>query len=128
MDYLTVNLERGDEKRRVRIHTLVIEAFVGPRPGGLEACHGPGGSDDNSRPNLRWDTRRENMLDEVRHGTHHNAVKTHCKRNHEFTPENTRINPTSGSRQCRRCVYEGNKARILAKASAVLPGVAAEPG
>lgn len=32
-----------------------------------------------------------------------NAAKTHCIHGHEFTPENTYVNPSSGSRQCREC-------------------------
>lgn len=31
-----------------------------------------------------------------------NKSKTHCKRGHEFNPENTRINP-SGARVCKTC-------------------------
>jgi hypothetical protein len=31
----------------------------------------------------------------------HNREKTHCKRNHEFTPENTMV--TATGRQCRTC-------------------------
>lgn len=37
-------------------------------------------------------------------GHDYNGDKTHCKRGHEFTDENTYINPTSGGRQCRSCV------------------------
>lgn len=32
----------------------------------------------------------------------HNRDKTHCKRGHEFTPENT-IRTSAGNRQCREC-------------------------
>jgi late competence protein required for DNA uptake (superfamily II DNA/RNA helicase) len=32
----------------------------------------------------------------------HNRDKTHCKRGHEFTPENT-ISRSNGSRACRTC-------------------------
>lgn len=32
-----------------------------------------------------------------------NARKTHCKRGHEFTPENTYIQPKAGGRACRIC-------------------------
>jgi hypothetical protein len=53
------------------VHTLVLEAFVGPRPPGAEACHGPGGVDDNTPANLRWDSHDENMRDLVRAGKHH---------------------------------------------------------
>lgn len=30
------------------------------------------------------------------------AMQTHCKRGHEFTPENTRVK-TNGTRECRTC-------------------------
>lgn len=36
-------------------------------------------------------------------GLPHNKNKTHCKRGHEFTAENTYINPSSGGRQCLKC-------------------------
>lgn len=32
-----------------------------------------------------------------------NARKTHCKRGHEYTPENTHIDARSGARLCRAC-------------------------
>jgi hypothetical protein len=32
-----------------------------------------------------------------------NARKTHCKRGHEFTPENTYVKPGGGARACRVC-------------------------
>lgn len=54
----------------VRVHTLVLGAFVGPRPAGLEACHFDGIPTNNNIGNLRWDTRSANVLDSVRHGTH----------------------------------------------------------
>lgn len=38
-----------------------------------------------------------------------NAVKTHCKHGHEFTPENTRVT-ARGERECLRCRRERNAA------------------
>jgi hypothetical protein len=38
-----------------------------------------------------------------------NARKTHCKRNHEFTPENTFIG-SGGGRRCRTCMNAKSKA------------------
>lgn len=50
------------------IHRLVLEAYVGPCPKGMEACHKNGNPFDNRLSNLRWDTRSENQRDTVRHG------------------------------------------------------------
>jgi hypothetical protein len=52
------------------VHQLVLEAFVGPRPDGMESLHGLGGKLDNRYPeNLRWGTSSENHLDQYRDGT-----------------------------------------------------------
>jgi hypothetical protein len=69
---------------------------------GLEACHLNDVATDNRLDNLRWDTRSANKRDTVRNGLHSQARKTHCKRGHEFTAENTYIRP-DGARTCRRC-------------------------
>jgi hypothetical protein len=48
---------------------LVLEAFVSPRPYGMEACHSPclsEGRQDCRLSVLRWDTRRENARDKKR--------------------------------------------------------------
>lgn len=51
------------------VHKLVLLAFVGPAPDRHECCHNNGNPADNRLENLRWGTRRENILDAVRHGT-----------------------------------------------------------
>jgi hypothetical protein len=52
------------------VHHLVLEAFVGPRPEGMIACHGQGGSKDNSLQNLSWGTYKQNNgPDRERDGT-----------------------------------------------------------
>lgn len=55
---------------RTLIHVLVLEAFAGPRPQGMDACHNNGIKTDNRPENLRWDTRKENQADRRRHGTY----------------------------------------------------------
>src|SRR5690606_32157657 len=81
---------------------LVAAAFLGPRPEGSEVCHINGDPADNRVENLRYGSRSENVLDQVRHGVHNNARKTHCKNGHAFTPENT-MRRSEGGRRCRTC-------------------------
>ena len=87
------------------IHRLVLEAFVGPCPEGMEACHGEGGPADNRVENIRWDTRSENMKDIARHGRHVGANKTHCIRGHVLSEPN--LIPSqlrrNGGRTCLAC-------------------------
>jgi len=51
------------------VHTLVCEAFHGPRPDGYETAHNDGDPSNNSAQNLRWATRSENEADKIKHGT-----------------------------------------------------------
>jgi hypothetical protein len=52
------------------VHCLVLEAFVGPRPGpDYEACHNDGSKANNHLSNLRWDTISGNSADRWLHGT-----------------------------------------------------------
>lgn len=76
--YPHVNLSGRNRK----VHHLVLEAFAGSRPEGMEACHGPGGQTDNRLANLRWGSKSENNLDQVRAGTHNYSRRTHCPRLH----------------------------------------------
>jgi hypothetical protein len=97
-----VVLYRGAERRDALVHHLVLAAFVGARPDGLEGCHYDDDPTNNNLRNLRWDTRSANQLDSVRNGTHHWASRTHCAHGHEFSPENTYRYP-SGGRSCITC-------------------------
>jgi hypothetical protein len=50
------------------VHRLVLEAFVGPCPIGMECCHNDGDPTNNRLENLRWDTHRANGRDASLHG------------------------------------------------------------
>ncbi len=67
--YPQLALRRGDPKSKtVFVHRLVLEAFVGPRPPGMECRHLNDNPADNRLSNLAWGTRKENMADKVRNG------------------------------------------------------------
>jgi hypothetical protein len=83
------------------VHRLVLEAFVGACPVGMEACHGPQGVFDNSLGNLRWGTYNENALDTVRDGHHWATNRRTCPRDHALEAPN--LHPTEAAKGFRKC-------------------------
>ena len=77
--YLRVKLANNAGKQVDRkVHLLVLEAFVGPRPTPEhDACHGPTGARDNRLSNLRWGTKQENAEDRIAHGTQLRGEQIH---------------------------------------------------
>lgn len=49
-------------------HQLVLTAFIGQCPPGMECCHNDGNPAHNNILNLRWDTKKANAEDCIRHG------------------------------------------------------------
>ena len=74
--HLFVRLRRDGKYHTRYVHVLVLEAFVGPCPAGLEACHSPDRNPANNNvTNLRWDTHAANMRDRTEHGTGNEGEK-----------------------------------------------------
>lgn len=67
--YPTIDLKRSGARRTFTVHTLVLTAFVGPRPEGHECRHLNGDRADSRLTNLAWGTPTENDEDRRRHGT-----------------------------------------------------------
>lgn len=70
--YVYVCLCLSEQKRRerqVRVAGMVLEAFVGIRPEGMQTCHNDGDKQNNKLENLRWDTAKNNQKDRIKHGT-----------------------------------------------------------
>lgn len=86
------------------VHQMVALAFIGIRPDGYDTCHNDGNPSNNTPGNLRYDTRRNNLLDQFKHGTYTNGMKakTHCKRGHELAGDNISITK-DGYRVCLPC-------------------------
>lgn len=86
------------DKSKARAHRFAYELVVGPIPEELvldhlcsvRACVNP--------EHLEPVTHKVN----IQRGANRNREKTHCKRGHEFTPENTYMT-SAGGRGCRAC-------------------------
>lgn len=65
--YRLVVLRKDGKDHTRTVHKLVLLAFVGPAPDGLECRHLNGNEHDNRLANLRWGTRQENVADRMLH-------------------------------------------------------------
>lgn len=99
-----VTLTKDGVQKRHAVHQLVLLAFTGPCPDGMEVCHNDGNPENNCVGNLRYDTHAGNMRDMRIHGTDSSLNKTHCPRGHAYDEENTRL--YDGKRFCRQCAKE----------------------
>lgn len=105
---------------RYNVHRLVLEAFVGPRPDGMVACHYDDNPRNNHVSNLRWGSYSDNARDQVRNGGNWIANKTHCVNGHEFTPENT-ARREGGRRRCIACAREKSRDYEARRSAARIP-------
>jgi HNH endonuclease/NUMOD4 motif len=67
--YLRVSFWVDGKAKKVAVHILVAEAFLGPRPVGQVVRHRNGDHTINRLSNLRYGTPVENAADMVEHGT-----------------------------------------------------------
>lgn len=64
---VTIRYDDGS-KRNVCVHVLVAEAFLGPRPAGLQVRHRDDDKQNARASNLVYGTQLENMADAIRNG------------------------------------------------------------
>lgn len=67
--YLFTSLNRHKKTKVVRVHRIVLQAFVGPCLPGYQGCHIDGNRRNPRLTNLRWGTSQDNSSDAIRHGT-----------------------------------------------------------
>lgn len=68
--YATICMMADGKARSRRVARVVLEAFIGPCPTGMQACHFPDRNKrNNSISNLRWGTAQENADDRDVHQT-----------------------------------------------------------
>lgn len=102
--YRFVCLGRDATKTYLRVHRVVLTAFVGACPEGMEGCHNDGNLANNRLANLRWDTPSSNTKDKVTHGTHNEARKDSCPRGHDLVAPNLVASKVlRGARECLAC-------------------------
>lgn len=116
-----VSLSLNGESVDAYVYHLVLSAFVGPKPEGMECLHWDDNSNNNAIENLRWGTRTDNMRDMSRNGNG-NAGITSCPQGHEYNSANTYVYPTGRQhRGCRECgrlrSIERNRVKRINKAA-----------
>ncbi len=72
---VVVRLSCNGKCRNFYVPHLVLLAFMGPRPVGMECCHNDGDYRNNALSNLRWDTHSSNERDKERHGTSNHGIR-----------------------------------------------------
>lgn len=112
--YFSVVLTNRGKRQSIRVHHLVLLAFVGPQPEGKQGLHWDDDLSNNHVSNLRWGTPSENGHDTVRNGNHTKANQTACIHGHEFTAVNTYFR-SNGTRACRTCARTRREQRKLGK-------------
>jgi hypothetical protein len=91
----------------VQAQRVAYELFVGPIPEDYEVDHTCRNPECTNPRHLEAVTKVENLRRAA-------AAWTHCRKGHEFTPENIGINTHTGRRYCRTCVNAGQRRRYRA--------------
>ena len=113
--YWEYKLSQNGTRKTARAHRLVASAFIGTIEG-VVVRHKDDNPANNHYSNLEIGSQRDNARDmkDRGRGRNHHSGQTHCKRGHEFTPENTRITrggATGRGRACRTCEIEQQRIR-----------------
>lgn len=69
-NYPSVKMTNGFKTVTVRVHRLVLEAFIGSCPVGMQGLHNDDDQSNNKLRNLRYGTPAENTADSIRNGTY----------------------------------------------------------
>ncbi len=89
--YPTVKLCRDGTGSTYRLHLLVLTAFIGPRPEGMEARHFPDRDKrNNCLSNLQWGTKKENAADKEVQGQSQRGILNHQSKLSEEDVRNIR--------------------------------------
>ncbi|MCL2874700.1 MAG: NUMOD4 motif-containing HNH endonuclease [Betaproteobacteria bacterium] len=107
LGHLKIVLYKNSNSKSRLVHHLVLEAFVGARPDGMECCHGDGNPINNKVENLRWDTSAANNADKTLHGTQNTGSKHGLAKLDEFRVAEIKKRLDAGESQRSIAVYFG---------------------
>lgn len=85
--YPIVILQKNHKRICMKVHRLILLAFIGPCPEGMEGCHKDGNRQNPRLDNLRWDTRAGNNIDRYRHGHYETQPKGEAHPNSKLKKE-----------------------------------------
>lgn len=87
--YLVVNLLAPIRRQSIKVHRLVSECWLGPKPEGQDTAHKDGNKLNNRPSNLMFCSRVANSLHKIAHGTQGvcPAVRSCLKRKRQPAPE-----------------------------------------
>lgn len=105
----------GPPRRNLPAHRIAYELLVGPVPDGLVLDHLCRNRVCCNPHHLEPVTNRTNVVERGTGISAVNALKTHCKHGHEFTPDNTRIvrDKDGPYRACLECKREHKRKENL---------------
>lgn len=104
----------GRKRKRGFVHILVLTAFRGQCPAGMEARHYPDRSTTNCRlKNLSWASSQTNQLDRIEHGTHIRGNRHHGRVIDESQARQIKHLLKLGARQCDLASQFGVKKWII---------------
>lgn len=83
--YTVVNLWADGRAVKRGVHRVMLEAFIGPCPDGMETCHNDGIRSHNIISNLRYGTPAQNGHDRIFHGNSRPGSKCHLAKLDERT-------------------------------------------
>lgn len=88
--HLSVSISKDGVISRKLVHLLVMLAFEGPRPDGMETRHLDGDPKNNCKSNLAYGTRQQNALDCYVHSTSRTGERSHLAKYSDVQIEGVR--------------------------------------